>query len=354
MRWVRLCLESRAVAVAAELLADRCRVSTSSVLLAGTAALLGAATGHDTVTMQLIASNRSDARRRGLVSVVALNALLAVDLGGVTFHEAVRRAQRAAMVGYHYAAYDPFALEHQQADLELERGASVDLTAFFNDTRTSDRWESLADPGTTEAELRAFTADTTVSFVSSWPKQDSTCFFQITHQPRACQIFMLADTTVFPRDRVAALLRGIETLLVRAAFTDAPVAEVSALTGVHPVSRDSDWVRCPAGWVSLSATRQLLREVAGTDRLGLFAEPRGDGDGHELVAYLEAAPGQDATEKLHAAVVTALAGRTDVLAPDRYHLCHRAPADPADPARWRETPAFAVASGRLDQKWGHR
>jgi hypothetical protein len=344
-RYVRLGMESAAVAVAAEQLATRFGVSRSAVLLAGSAALLGLVTGHEDVTMQLIVANRLDERRRGLVSVLALNGLFAVDLRNATFVDVVQRAYHASLVAYRYGWYDPFCLDRRLADIELERGVSIDHSAFFNDARMDDRWQSLPSVAG-EKDLLALAEKTAVSFVGSWPRQDSTFFVHTTYHPDACLLYLMADTAVLPTDTIAATLRGIERVLVRAAYHDVRLSDLPVLTGLHQLPRGPDWVRCAAGWASLDAVGRLLTDVTGTDRLAVFAVPTANGQYHEIVAYVAADPAETSLDRLHHAVVAALKGRTDVLAPHRYHLCTKAPPDAGELAQWRNMPVFAHGSGR--------
>ncbi|MFF1797255.1 hypothetical protein ACFVXQ_24070, partial [Kitasatospora sp. NPDC058263] len=84
-----------------------CGVSTGTVLLAGTAALLGAYTGNSTAVLQLIAVNRHDERSRRLVAAMTANALFSLDVARPTFEEVIRATFLAGMNAYRFAQYDP-------------------------------------------------------------------------------------------------------------------------------------------------------------------------------------------------------------------------------------------------------
>ncbi|MFC1408869.1 condensation domain-containing protein [Streptacidiphilus sp. N1-12] len=221
-RFVRLGMDSPATAVAATALAERCQVSTGTVLLAATAAVLGAYTGHGTVPLQLIAVNRHDGRSRRLVAAMAENALFALQVGEGDFDQAVKRAFLAGMNAYRHAAYDPLAVDQVLEQAKERSDGQLNLGCFFNDKRMQDRWEDLpATDGSTGA-LRALAEKTEVSFVGSWERQDAVFFVHTTYAPGSCLLYLMADTDLIPEPDIDRLLRCFESLLVDSA--DGPLA----------------------------------------------------------------------------------------------------------------------------------
>ncbi|WP_436763646.1 hypothetical protein, partial [Streptosporangium sp. V21-05] len=198
-------------------------------------------TGHRRVVMQLIAANRHDARIGALVGPAAQDGIFALELPpGATLAETARAGHRQALTAYRHALYEPLRLMAMREELGRERGGPIDLSAYFNDTRGGGDWPDLpaVEPPGDPAAIAALTARTTFSVVGSWEHVDATTAQFITGQARdACELHLLADTAYLPRSTVYALLRGMETLLVRAVAGDVPLGTVAGLCGLTPAER---------------------------------------------------------------------------------------------------------------------
>ncbi|MFF9351864.1 condensation domain-containing protein [Streptomyces sp. NPDC014734] len=218
-RFVRLGMDSPAAAVAATAIAERCQVSTGTVLLAATAVVLGAWSGHRTVPLQLIAVNRHDERSRRLIAAMAENALFALDVDGGTFDQAVKRAFLSGMNAYRHAHYDPLAVDEVLEHARERNGGVLQLGNFFNDKRMKDRWPELPAVGTTPQDLAPLTGRTRIFHVGSWERQDAAFFLHTGYAPDTALIHLMADTELIPRDAIARLLRSYEALLVGSAET---------------------------------------------------------------------------------------------------------------------------------------
>ncbi|MGV9268502.1 condensation domain-containing protein [Kitasatospora sp. NPDC003701] len=216
-RFVRLCMNSPATAVAASALADRCGVSTGTVLLAGTAALLGTYTGNSTAVLQLIAVNRHDERSRRLVAAMTANALFSLDVARPTFEEVIRATFLAAMNAYRFGQYDPLVVDGVIDAAREAGGGALRLSSFFNDVRLHDRWEQLPVTDGSAQQLRALTGKTEVSLIGTWERQDADFFVHTTYEPDTCLLYLMADTALIPRPEIERLLRAFERLLVESA-----------------------------------------------------------------------------------------------------------------------------------------
>ncbi|MFB9678913.1 condensation domain-containing protein [Streptosporangium vulgare] len=240
-RFVRVRMESVALGVAAQVLAGRWGVSSASVLTAASAVLLSVLTGHRRVVMQLIAANRHDARIGALVGPAAQDGVFALELPvGGTLTEITQAGHRQALTAYRHALYEPLRLMAMREELGRERGGPIDLSAYFNDTRGGGDWPDLpvVEPAGDPAAIAGLTARTTFSVVGSWEHVDATTAQFIIGQARdACELHLLADTAYLPRPTVYALLRGMETLLVRAVAEGVPLDAVAGLCGITPVER---------------------------------------------------------------------------------------------------------------------
>ncbi|MEV4298510.1 condensation domain-containing protein [Microbispora rosea] len=348
-RFVRHGMDSPAAAVAAEALAARHGVTTSSVLTVASAALLAAVTGHRTAALQLIVSNRHHQGMEAMAGPAAQDGLCVIELGaGTTFADALRHGHRRTMATYRNGHYDP-ALVHAAWEAEAwDRGAEIDLDAFFNDVRQAGRWQGLpqVDPGDAAA-LAALRGRTRTFFVGAYSKVKARIFFATGPSPSTCEFYVLVDTAFLPGDVAGRMLTGLEELLVRAVSEEVPLDRVAKVAGLDPVPRPAGWTAIGHDWVDLPASEELLRRACGTDLAAVVVEDAADGAGDgaaaRLTGYLVAPPGLDTPEAVHSAVMRAAAGRTDVLAPHHYVLCA---APPAGPAGWPACPRLIEGGGR--------
>ncbi|WP_436762197.1 hypothetical protein, partial [Streptosporangium sp. V21-05] len=213
-------------------------------------------TGHRRVVMQLIAANRHDARIGALVGPAAQDGIFALELpSGGTLAEATRLGHRQALTGYRHALYEPFEMMELQAEIGRERGGPIDLSAYFNDARSTGDWPDLpaVEPPGDPAAIAALTARTTFSLSGSWTRVDATAQFATGQARDACELHLLADTAYLPRSTVYALLRGMETLLVRAVAGDVPLDTVAGLCGLTPAGRPDGWDRSTPGTAGTGA-----------------------------------------------------------------------------------------------------
>ncbi|MEV0421375.1 condensation domain-containing protein [Streptosporangium canum] len=238
-RFVRVGMESVALAAAAERLAARWSVSTASVLTTASAVLLAVLTGHREVVMQLIVANRHDPRTSAMAGTAVQDGIFVLDLPEGTFADAARAGHRQALTAYRHAHYDPFRMMALREEIGRERGGPVDLSAYFNDSRAVGHWPNLprAAREGDAAALAALTERTRTFFVGAWPEVDATVFFATGPATDTCRLHLLTDTARLPRSTAYTLLRGMETLLVRSVAEDVPLDAVAGLCGVTPVER---------------------------------------------------------------------------------------------------------------------
>ncbi|MBO4270189.1 condensation domain-containing protein [Microbispora triticiradicis] len=358
-RFVRYGMDSPAAAVAAEALAARHGVTTSSVLTVASAALLAAVTGHSRAALQLIVSNRHHLRTGAMAGPAAQDGLCVIDLGAGdpasgdpghgdrgagTFAEALGPGHRRTMATYRNGHYDPSLVLAARDAEAWNRGADIDLDAFFNDVRQGGRWSGLpdVDPGDAAA-LAALRGRTRTFFVGAYSKVKAKIFFATGPAPSTCEFFVLVDTAFLPGRVAERMLGGLEELLVRAVSADVPLDRVAEVAGLEPVRRPAGWTRIGPDWVNLPETEELLSRVCAPEPAAVVVEPADDGP-PRLTGYLVARPGLDTPDAVHAAVMRAAAGRTGVLAPRHYVLC---PAPPARPSGWPDCPRLVEGGGRV-------
>lgn len=235
LRFVKMAMTSRACAVAAQTVAQRTGVSSAVVLIAATATVLAATTGHRLIPLSPIVANRFDRPRRGLVAPLTQDGLLAVDVArAATFDELVRATHRQALLSYHCAYYDPLALEEVVRRAETARGVALDVSAYVNDNRLGREWTATSG---SRAELAELAASTTVEVTGAWERVDAKFFTAFGDDDSACRVEVTWDTAYLSRDTLRAALAGFEAVLVSAATGDLPTGDALALIAVPPARR---------------------------------------------------------------------------------------------------------------------
>ncbi|TDE54673.1 hypothetical protein E1295_14185 [Nonomuraea mesophila] len=230
-RFIEVGMESVALAAAAERLAERWTIGTTSVLLAACATVLAEVSGRRRAVMQLVHSNRRDPRTRSMVGTVGQDGLFVLDLPATDFAATCRAAQRNALVAYRNAHYDPFAMRDMREEVGWRRGREPDLDAFFNDRRGAGSWPNLPRAGS-DADVAGLTARTRVHVADAWPGVRFKVFFTVGTAADTGQLSLIVDTAYLRRDTARAMLLGVETLLVRSLVGDVMMAEVPRLCGI--------------------------------------------------------------------------------------------------------------------------
>jgi hypothetical protein len=210
-RFIEVGMESVALAAAAELLAARWTISTTSVLLAACATVLAGVSGRGRAVMQLVHSNRRDPRTRGMVGTVGQDGLFLLDVNPDGFAATCADAHRNALAAYRNAHYDPFAMQAMREEVGRRRGREPDLDAFFNDRRGSGGWPNLPE----YEDLAALTGQTRTYVTDAWPGVRFKVFFTVGTATGTGALSLIVDTAYLGRDTARAMLLGVEDLLVR-------------------------------------------------------------------------------------------------------------------------------------------
>lgn len=233
-RFVEVGMESIALAAAAERLAGRCEVTTTSVLTAACAVILATVNGRHRAVMQLVHGNRRDPRTQAMVGVAGLDGLFALDLPPESsFTDICRAAHRAALTAYRNAVYDPCEMQAMREEIGRLRGREPDLDAFFNDRRAIGNWPNLPEIGSDE-EVATLTGKTRTYVAHAWPGVRFKAFFTMDTPADLARLHLITDTAYLTRAKAESLLRGVETLLVRSLTADIPLTAVAEVCGITP------------------------------------------------------------------------------------------------------------------------
>ncbi len=221
-RYRRASLVSAAVHHAARLIAVRHRVSTASALLAATAAGLTGKGGQAGCGIVVMANNRFQPGHDRAVATLNQIGLCRLDLADRPgFAELLVRAARSALDAYRHAYYDPAEWERTFTELGHDHRTFLAPYCYLNDARIA-RDVDPAAAGPDETALRAMVPDSDLRWLPELERFPWRCRIQVLDAPGAVELVVTADTRYFPAERVEPFLRGVEALLVEAAFGDLP------------------------------------------------------------------------------------------------------------------------------------
>lgn len=212
--------------LAARLLAARTGAGTSAVLLAAFAVALARVTGESLVVTQVVVSNRFRPGFADTVSPVNQAGLCVIDVAGVTFAQAVRRAGVAYMKAAKNAYYDPLAQREMIRRVSAERGEDIDISCFFNDRRLFAGVPRPV-PAAQEVLAAAERATHTRGYLRDQPSDR--LFFHVSDAGGRPGYEVCFDTRYVPAGAAQAVLREFEAILVTAATGGpAPVTSQAA------------------------------------------------------------------------------------------------------------------------------
>jgi hypothetical protein len=356
-RFWKLRMVSSAIEVAAGRIAKLHQCSTSAVILAAVAAVLGHYTGHSRIPIQVIASNRWHPEVSHTISQIAQAGMFSVTLDDMSFGDLAKVTWKRALMCYEAAAYDPLDLERETKTVQQLIGAHIGgdvpahaaagTAAFFNDARRTYGGPQQPVVADTATALTDLCASTGVELDGQWNGLGLTFFLTLFNTAEHAAVDLDFDTAFIPVRTARQMLTGMESLLVQAAGRVVRLDEVGAITGIAPVARGEGWVRVDGtGWTVLAEVASLLAEVPDVVRCAVFVESAGRTAGSgRLVAYLVATRSGVTPELVHDQFCARLGGRTDVKAPQHYVLCAGPPTDDSH-AAWRSRPVLVSGSGR--------
>jgi hypothetical protein len=87
-----------------------------------------------------------------------------------------------------------------------------------------------------EAETRKLLRDTVIAPAGTMDAHGPKVFLKAQSGADTCGLNLMADTAFLPPPTIEAVLRGIEAIIVEAAYRDVAIAEIPALTGLGPAT----------------------------------------------------------------------------------------------------------------------
>ncbi|MET7396033.1 condensation domain-containing protein [Dactylosporangium sp. NPDC005572] len=207
-RFRRVVWQSRALHLAADRVAAALGTDPGSVLLAAFAMAFGRVTGASPFVTQVIVGNRFRPGLADVVSPLAQNGLVVIDVAGATAAEAVERARQASMSASKYAYYAPGPRAALIERVSRERGEPVALGVLWNDRRGN------VPPAAAPDELPEASR---VVDEQALPFFNEELMLNVDDVPDTTQITTEIDTWSLPIEDLYALLGEMETFTVAAA-----------------------------------------------------------------------------------------------------------------------------------------
>jgi hypothetical protein len=215
-------LTSRELLLAANHLSAALQTSSTNVVLAAGATAIAELFGSSVCVLQVIANNRIAARYRHTVSTISMEGLFAVETGG-SFADLVQRTRKASLSAYRFANYDKRELVRLVEKLTADKGAPIDRSCWFNDTRVEPSGDVLA-PGALVERLTDPAARHAVTWPARYERQgDLTFSLHLIDVPDVMELAFTADTHVVSPGRIEQLLQRIQDIILDEAVRDAQV-----------------------------------------------------------------------------------------------------------------------------------
>ena len=171
------------------------------------------------------------------------NGTLCIPLGNVSFADLATQTWKSALACYRHAAYDPREVDAEVEAVERLRGTAIDRRVLFNDLRSTDGWRQLPDVAHTEEALTDQRGTTTIDTVGERDKLAHKFCLYVRDLERHATIDLEVDTAFVASSTAEQMLRGVESLLIRAAQHTVRLDEAGSLTGIDPAERGPGWVR---------------------------------------------------------------------------------------------------------------
>jgi hypothetical protein len=207
--------------------AERYGVTSSTVLLAAAARVVGEWSGNDLVGLHTMVNNRVLAGYPEAIAKLNQLALVPVQLSGSTampqragstaMAQLLPRVWQAAVDGYRHGYYDPQELSDAFTAAGLPYAVGVSPHCYLNDIRLSAS-SDLFGRDCDEAAVRAVAEKSIFRLAERFDRFTWRMRIEIVDQPVGLGLALTADTTYFSLDEVEEFLRALEAQLVDAAF----------------------------------------------------------------------------------------------------------------------------------------
>jgi condensation domain-containing protein len=217
LRYREAKLDSPAAELALRAISARTGVEVPSVLLTVFAVALVRVTGVNPVMVVLVVNNRFRPGLARTVSPIIQPALCVLEVPEATIDAAAAYTRRRAITAYKYAYYDPPQREDLIAQVNKDRGETVDLECSLNDIRLRPR--DTAGPPPTADQIRAALPSTTFEWTQEQDHRPyDKLYVTVEDVPGSMRLVVNSDAHHLSPADIEALARGMEEVAVAAAL----------------------------------------------------------------------------------------------------------------------------------------
>jgi hypothetical protein len=325
----RLRIRSDAAAEALTVLAERTRITRSTLLLTALCALTAHHTGQRNAVVASLSANRYLPELADYLGTLAQDALVTVPVdidGGETFEGLARRVRKRSQLAYPHSWFDSPRLWDLMDRIGVERGTRWARDCVFNDLTALGM-----DGGAPHGRLAPRDPGQRIQLtrLPDEPLHVELMLWAFRVEGELDMSFFANPARLAPQD-AETFGRGLATLLIEAARGSVKLAEIESITGLAPVVRGPRWLVSDGCWVDLDEVEDLLATVlAGLPlpepySFRTVAEPN-ELLGHRLVCELTVPDAGDLLgpvdlERIHTACVAALPRRPAAMAPHLYRV----------------------------------
>jgi hypothetical protein len=333
------------VDAAAADIAQRCRISANIVIMAGFATIIGYRSGLTACTLRTNFANRVTGRDKSLISRLAAEIILCLDISEPSFESLARKAFSQAMRGYARARYDPIRLAGLVDDLNQDRGIQLDLSILHNDGVLN------------EGDFLAANAARAQPSAGLPGLPRTKLYFHVNAGGAEKKHRLYADTRYLRHDEVGNMLLDLRDLLWAVSRTaEAPMADLCRGLRTSPVARGEDWMVIAESWTHLGRMEAALIALDRVADARVLLDHRTGGRPSLVACVVPRSPEVTAAE-VHAAYRRATADDCAVVAPDRLLVCRSSPVATEYVGAWEEAcvsyvegrPAYLNSSARREE-----
>jgi len=324
---------------ACAVIARRCRVSESTVLLAGLALMMAVWSGQDQASLgETTASRYTPAMRTSVGRYPAVTRFVVCVSKDIGFDDLVKRTDMASTCARIRAICDEGELAMLMSRDSVSRGSRIEYAPQFNyhkyaanPLRTRD---FLPAHAAASAESAIVDAEGTIivaqPYIEAWSLADGGVRIRL----RCSRQLLPSGGRIF--------LEQLERLIRTSAdHPPAPVSHLAAAVALPRFWEAPEWISDRGSWFSLADTRRLLAEHYGVAAAQVFH----DGDG-QLSAFVAARDSRLTSHQLHDHMRDRASTWPTVILPRQYTICRRPPSAVADRQHWRAQEVLDTGSGR--------
>ncbi|MEU8263451.1 hypothetical protein AB0C02_22840 [Micromonospora sp. NPDC048999] len=309
----------------------------SALILAAFTQLMCVRSDQDDCTVNVSMDNRHNRELRLTLCATAQRVPVTLSGAGRTLRTYAADVQRALVEGYPvYGRYDPQDLIAERDRAQRRRGVCLTPDLAFNFVPPPQGWTSLLAEATRPLPARESTI--TGSTTGEVSYEYAASLSMRWADARTGRLSIHGDAEALPPGDAAALLRGIELMLVRRADgRDSEPGRIAEETGLSAPQRTGTAIRAGGRWIDTGPISRMLCERDDVVRAEVLPDP---GDEARLIAHVVAAPGTNPRpDDLRAGLLPAVGTGALLIIPDRYEITDRtenacpSPPNPSSPRR---------------------